>query len=64
MPKRQNFQRRPHLRHFANLLQIEGCDPHATARFADCKSLRLQPAEGFAHGHVARSELLGNMVLP
>ena len=61
--KRQNLKRCPHLRHFAHFLQVEGRDPHATARLADRKALRFQPAESLAHGYVARSKFLGDMVL-
>lgn len=64
MPQCQNFQRGAHFRHFADLLQVEGGNTHTAARLADRQPLRLKPAEGLANRHMARFELVGDMVLP
>ena len=62
--QRQHFEGGAHFGDFAHFGEIEGGNAHAPARLADRQPLRLQPAEGFPHRHVAGLEFLGDMVLP
>ncbi len=59
----QNLQGGAHFRHFPDLADVEGGDPHTASRLRDGKALRFQPPEGFAHRHMAGVELRGDMVL-
>ena len=64
MAQRQHLERRPHLGDLLDLAEIERGDPHAAARLADRQPLRLEPAKGLAHRHMAGVELVGDMILP
>ncbi|MCY1302011.1 hypothetical protein D9M70_516490 [compost metagenome] len=64
MAKRQHFENRAHLGNLPHLLEIEGGDADAAARFADGKPLGLQPPKSLANGNVARAEFLGDVILP
>ena len=57
MAQGQNLKRGAHGGDLLDLVQIKARHPDALARLADRQPLRLEPAEGLAHGDVAGAEL-------
>lgn len=64
LPQRKTLELGTHQCHFPHFLQIEGSHPHAAAGFADRQSLCFQLAERLPDRHMARTEFLGNVILP
>jgi len=63
MAQRQHLQRRPDLHHLAHRPLVQRRHAHAAPRLADRQALGLQALEGLADGHMARPELMGDVVL-
>lgn len=61
--KRQNFERRSHLRDLTDFLVAKARHPNASAGFADHQPLCFQPSKGLPDRYVARPELFGDVVL-